>query len=465
MVKLKKSLSIFLVVMLTFGILVACGQTSDTDAPPTEGPDTTTPEPDESTPEPDEESPAEAVKLKFTAPYNANEAAIGSLIQMAKEELNVDLEFIELSKDQYPDILAINILSGSSDLDLFYDVIPRLQKFVVADSILPLDDLAANAGVDLETKYGPKLVKILGKPYLAPNTQDIWLTIYNKKIFDDAGVPYPSEDGWTWEKYIETAKLLTNAEEGIYGSSMVIDWDSYKYMYAHQKGAKDYKEDGTSNFDDPLFAESLKFLKDLSDEHGVQIGMLDYMSKKIAWDHFATGNYAMHINGGWATVFVNDLETYPRDWKYGVLPLPYPEGQPRTSLAVIGGYAVVKGSKDPDAAFKVADLFAEKQYSVDSIRQPTTSDITTADLEAYILGTIEPFIESDGVTVEDYMNAWYNPDITLINEKVVGTADSYINQLFIEEGELYLLGKQDIETTMKNIKEKADKAIAEELAN
>jgi multiple sugar transport system substrate-binding protein len=454
--KLRKVLAIMLSALLVLS-LTACQDSAETKKTPSTD---ASPGQTESS-QTSSEAPAEPVKLKFTAPYNATEEAIQKLIQLAKDRLNVDLEFVELGKDQYPDKLAINILSGSSDLDFFYEVIPRLQKYVIAESILPLDELAQKAGVDLEAKYGSNLVKTKGRPYLVPNTKDIWITLYNKKIFDEAGVPYPTAENWTWEKYIETAKKVTNIDKGIYGSSMVLEWDSYKYMYAHQKGAQDYKEDGTSNFDDPLFAEGLKFLKDLSDEHKVQLDMLTYMSKKVAWDHFATGKFAMHINGGWSTCFVNDLQTYPRDWKYGILPMPYPEGEPRTSLAIVGGYAVVNGTKNAEMAFKVADLFAAEQYKIDPIRQPTTTDITRADLENYIRQTIEPFMESDGVTVEDYMNAWYNPEITLINEKVVGPADAYINQLFIDEGQLYLLGKQDLETTMRNIKEKADKAISE----
>ena len=51
-------------------------------------------------------------------------------------------------------------------------------------------------------------------------------------------------------------KKLTDEKAGIYGAYNP-DWVHYNYMYAMQKGFSHYKEDGTSNYDDPLFKESV----------------------------------------------------------------------------------------------------------------------------------------------------------------------------------------------------------------
>ena len=49
----------------------------------------------------------------------------------------------------------------------------------------------------------------------------MWCTFINSKVFENAGVEIPSAEGWTWEKYIETAQKLTNLDEEIYGSLML----------------------------------------------------------------------------------------------------------------------------------------------------------------------------------------------------------------------------------------------------
>ena len=40
---------------------------------------------------------------------------------------------------------------------------------------------------------------------------------YNKKIFDEAGVPYPPTkwtEAWTWDEFVNVAKKLTKDKNG-----------------------------------------------------------------------------------------------------------------------------------------------------------------------------------------------------------------------------------------------------------
>ena len=37
--------------------------------------------------------------------------------------------------------------------------------------------------------------------------------VYNTKIFEEAGVPFPTDE-WTWEEFLETAAKLNNKEQG-----------------------------------------------------------------------------------------------------------------------------------------------------------------------------------------------------------------------------------------------------------
>lgn len=47
-----------------------------------------------------------------------------------------------------------------------------------------------------------------GKQYAIPKDFDTIGVWYNKKIFDEAGVPYPTDD-WTWDDMADIAKQLT----------------------------------------------------------------------------------------------------------------------------------------------------------------------------------------------------------------------------------------------------------------
>ena len=112
------------------------------------------------------------------------------------------------------------------------------------------------------------------------------------RIFDNTGVPYPKAP-WTWDNYVDTAKKLTDRDKGIWGSYFVLDWEYYYYMIAGQRNVSGYKTPGLSNYDDPSFRESLKFIHDLGEVDKVQPTFKEYKAKKLTWDTWAaTGTTA-----------------------------------------------------------------------------------------------------------------------------------------------------------------------------
>ena len=130
-----------------------------------------------------------------------------------------------------------------------------------------------------------------GQVYGLPAFNDVWCTFINTKVFENAGVEVPSAEGWTWEKYIETAQKLTNADEEIYGSLM-LDYDTYNFMYALQNGAEHYKEDGTANYDDPRFKESVEFFYSLGNDLKIQPDITTYKAGVYPWNAFTSTGVA-----------------------------------------------------------------------------------------------------------------------------------------------------------------------------
>ncbi|HEX2924655.1 MAG TPA: extracellular solute-binding protein [Ruminiclostridium sp.] len=398
------------------------------------------------------------VKLKFTAPQLSTDPGIVHTIEFAKKELNTDLEFEEIASDKYLDKISVVLLANNADFDFFYSILPNMGAYVNANAVMPVDDLAKKAGIDMEKKFGASIQKINGNIYQLPNTKDIWMTMYNKKIFDEAGVAYPSADGWTWDKYIETAKKISNPKKGIYGSFLNQNNDTFRILLAQQQGVSVYKKDGTTNFDDPAFAKSFKFLKDM-DDNQMQINYMNYVSQKAAWDTFAAGKVGMTVNGGWSIDFVTKQKDYPRDWECGILPMPAVDAAHPTTLSVIGGYFLPTNTSNPDAAFRVAEQLAEKEYTFNPQRLPTVAGLSKEELLKYIDTTYMPNFKNGEVKDEDIYNAWFNPDRKLESEKFIGPACTELTQMVIDEVDPYLLGKKSLEDTVKTLKEKGDEAL------
>lgn len=409
------------------------------------------------------DKPFDGVTLTWATTDNA---ATGSemkeLVALIKEKTGINVEFsiVPTSNAGEIDKVLVGLMAGD-EIDIISRTPVQLKEFYSAGVLEPLDELASGAGYDMENIYGENLVKFDETTYALPAYADIWLTYYNKKIFDDAGVEYPTAEGWTWEKYIETAKKLQNDEAGIWGSFM-LDYDNYNYMYALQSGAECYKEDGTSNFDDEIFAKSRKFYYDFGNELKVQPSSVEYASGTYPYNSFMTnGNIGMFICGGWVASTLTDLEKYPRDWQAGILPMPYPEGSDSSSLSISTGIAMPKTSVNKEAAFEAIKCIAENQYSLGHGRIPVRRDLSDEEIDAYITEKLLPGFEHDGITLEDIKTAWFDTDRKLVFEKIRGTADTTINQIWIEEGQLYGQGSKTLEEAMESIKTRSDEAIAE----
>lgn len=384
------------------------------------------------------------------------------LIEKIKEDLGINIEFtiVPTPKDGEIDRTLVSLMAGD-ELDIVYSATPSLKIYQSAGVLTPLDELAENMGYDMKEVFGENLPVFDGAVYGLPAYSDIWLTFYNKKVFDDAGVPYPEAEGWTWEKYIETAEKLTDIENGVWGSYM-LDYNNYYYMYATQKGADAYKADGTSNFDDPLYSEALKFFADLGNEKEIQPTMGMLAAGEYPWNAFAASdNIGMFVCGGWVTSLLKNHEKYPREWKAGILPMPYPEGSEASTLVVNGNYAIPTTSANKEAAFEAVKYMAENQYELGYGRVPARVNLSDEEITRYIEEELGADFVDDGITVEDFRAGWFDAERIPYPEKIIGTADTSINQIWFEEAQEYGLGIKPLEETMQSIQERSNRAIEE----
>ena len=85
-----------------------------------------------------------------------------------------------------------------------------------------------------------------------------------------------------------------------------------------------------------------------------------------------------------------------------------------------------------------------------------------AAITDYIQNGLVPTYEAtDAIPAEQFKAAWFDADRKVLSEKVVGTADTTISQIWTSEAPLYGMGQQDIDTTMQNIQERSNEAIKE----
>ena len=68
---------------------------------------------------------------------------------------------------------------------------------------------------------------------------------------------------------------------------------------------------------------------------------------------------------------------------------------------------------------------------------------------------------TDNIPAEQFKAAWFDPNRKVLSEKIVGTADTTISQIWTSEAPLYGMGQQDLDTTMQNILDRSNETIKE----
>jgi multiple sugar transport system substrate-binding protein len=154
--------------------------------------------------------------------------------------------------------------------------------------------------------------KVIGMPALVDNLA----LVYNKKLFDQAGIPYPTAN-WTWDDLRAAAQRLTDPSAKQFGWAYVADgsedtvWRFDALLW--QAGGDILNSDNTkAEFNSPAGVKAATLLQQMATvDHSVY---LDNGNGNYA-NLFNSGKIAMLFTGPW------DLSSFP-DVNYGVQVLP-----------------------------------------------------------------------------------------------------------------------------------------------
>jgi multiple sugar transport system substrate-binding protein len=137
--------------------------------------------------------------------------------------------------------------------------------------------------------------KIVGLPALVDNLA----LVYNKKLFDQAGIPYPTPN-WTWTDFQNAALKLTNPAKKQFGWSFVADgsedtvWRYWALLW--QAGGAILSPDGKkAAFDSPAGVKALTLIQNLAQHKAIynDNGNQNYLGL------FNSGHIGMLWTGPW----------------------------------------------------------------------------------------------------------------------------------------------------------------------
>ncbi len=248
----------------------------------------------------------------------------------------------ELAAGNHPDIMTIDS--------------PNLALYANAGALLSLDHYMKEEG-DIEDILEPTLAGLTfkGEIFLAPIVESSIALYYNKHLFEEVGIPFPSrnpDEPLTWDEVLEIAQKITNHKTGVHGIDPAQGFGEgegpayFKMPILWQFGGEVLSPDGKTadgylNSEEAL--EALQFYQDLYHKH--QVAAFELPPGAIE-----TNQLAMTVLGSWHLVELERFSDFKLGEDFGVAPLPKGKYQ----VAPNGGWAlgISSQSQYPEEAWE-----------------------------------------------------------------------------------------------------------------
>jgi multiple sugar transport system substrate-binding protein len=249
--------------------------------------------------------------------------------EKAHPNVSIDVSSGASSTDDLLQKLSAGFV-GNSYPDISYAYGSWASELEASGRTLDITDRVAEPGVKWnEFPEGARLTarptgkKTIGFPAIVDNLT----LLYNKTIFDAAGVPYPT-DQWTWDDLRAAAKKLTDPTTSTYGFAYSVSgaentvWKMWPLLW--QNGGEILSPDQkTAAFDSDAGVKAVTFLRDMAvTDKSVYLDQTDTKYEQL----FRNNRIGMMLSGPWV---LYDLKTART--KYGVTLLPGTNGDHQTA--------------------------------------------------------------------------------------------------------------------------------------
>jgi multiple sugar transport system substrate-binding protein len=315
--------------------------------------------------------------------------------EAANPDIQVQLEPVG-SGDYYARILTQIAAGDPPDLlQIGDDAVPM---FVDRGAFVPLDDFIGSETYPLDTSiYLPGVLepgRWNDAQYLLPKDFSPLAVYYNKKLFDEAGVPYPV-DGWTWDEFLATAQQLTETDAAgntvQWGVQLPAAWTTGFEYWVAAGGGKLISDDGaafTGFMDSPEVQQAVQFYADLYNVHKVAPLPADMNSFGGGNSEFDNGTAAMRIFGRWPQ---GGMKENP-NIDLGVVGMPV--GGARANVLFWGGFGISALSENQEAAWRFLRFYTGKEGA--------------EVWKDWALPTVKEVADSSGLSTDPIEGVWLN---------------------------------------------------------
>ncbi|MDN3310901.1 sugar ABC transporter substrate-binding protein [Microbacterium oryzae] len=265
------------------------------------------------------------------------------------DDIHVTLETITAGPDGgYAKMLSAVKAGNPADVvQLGYDAVP---DFLVNDALEDITDYVGDSE-DLFVPWQWQTGVFDDRVYSVPQASGPLGQFYRKDIFDSLGLAYPT----TWDEFYEAAKVIRASDPDRYIAAFAFNQAPWMIGLAQQGGASWFAAENdawTVDIDGPETLTVAEFWQKLIDEDLVKIEA-DFSSEWNA--DIQNGDVVTWISGSWADAILRGTAPDTSgNWAVGAMPQWNAGDEASATWAGGSASAVLKGSKDPEAAAEFA---------------------------------------------------------------------------------------------------------------
>jgi len=374
---------------------------------------------------------------------------IGEMFETTNPDVNIEIDVIAGARADS----QLTMIAGGNPPDVLYLNDFFQYTFANKGLLLTLDDYISRDQFDFAPYMKEAVEANLYKTKMVamPFEVSVAGVVYNKKLFDEAGVPYPTADvtdkSWNWDSLVETAKALTDESKNQYGfgmdSWMIPNWHlAYDQRYISNN--KEITPETHATINAEPTAKVIKYWLDLRNVH--KVSPTAAMSQEVSgFDRFMSGKVAMYPYGRWLNTF-RTIE----DFEWDVTPLPAPSDGHMASVMYILNYGVYAKSAKADLAWEFLKFLTTKEPQIANV----TTGMAVAALEEVnrspeFLNNAPPVHNKVYADTLPYAKLWDNNEAGFM---------SYADQIL---GQLYSGERTDIEAVLQEASDGIDRALTE----
>lgn len=271
-------------------------------------------------------------------------------------------------------------MAGEVAPDIIATEVNMFVSFWAKGTLLPLNRFIDRDADFHLNEFFPEVVRrftVDGQVYAIPrDTAPFACVFYNKRLFDEAHLPYPT-DQWTLQDLLQLSQQLTKREGDRVVQYGFYAWAWQNFLYAYGgRVVDDLSQPTRCTLDDPKAIAGLQFYADLMNTHHVAptpvaLGNLAMGAQQL----FMSQRVAMFSSGIWETPILRQIKDF--DWDVAM----FPKGP--SGLRAFGtggtGYCILKSSRRPEAAWEVLKALAgpagHEQLAEQGLAQPANQRI------------------------------------------------------------------------------------------